>query len=736
MTTLRSLFWFASVVAALGFDAMPHVAAPDQEIGSASRPRKAADIEISTLSSRSDMVSGGEALVEIRLGAAAQSGDVAVSVNGRTIAGVFRRDAEGGSLIGLVDGLRTGSNTVVARAGSDTARLQIINFPITGPIVSGPHLSPFACRTEEAGLGPPRDEHCTAPVRIEYFYRSTEAADGRGRGRAAALVSGAFKPLEPQTQRPADLATTTTTDGRTVPYIVRVESGTINRAIYRIAVLDDPSSDGSIPEWRPGPGWNRRLMYSFGGGCGASYTQGIAPMALVLFDPALSRGDAHVISSQNMLALHCNDHLSGEAAMMIKEHFIERYGIPTWTMGVGVSGGAIQQLLIAQNFPGLLDGLVPGMTYADSITVRPGVTDCRLLSRVFNGAPDAWTPEKRAAVEGYAPGTCTSWIDRNFVNNIVADYAPGCGIAPELVYHPTNNPRGARCTVWDTNAASYTRDPATGFARRTLDNVGVQYGLLALERGAITPAEFIELNARIGGFDNDGHVRDARTVADSVALRLAYATGRVNAMRHLGAMPIIHIRPYLDGVGDIHSSERDFTVRARLRADAGHSGNQAIWVFPAAADQTPGARLPGGYLTVDEIALDTMRQWLDRIAADRSAAPALEKVTRARPGAAIDGCWDRDLRRIDEPAAIDATGRCSQLYPPHATPRLAAGAPLTDDVLKCQLKPIDPKDYTVTFAPAQIQALARIFPGGVCDYAKPGVGQQPPAGTYLRLPLQ
>ena len=179
---------------------------------------------------------------------------------------------------------------------------------------------------------------------------------------------------------------------------------------------------------------------------------------------------------------HCNDALSGEALMMIKEHFIERYGLPKWTMGFGGSGGSIQQLLIAQNFPGLLDGLLPSLTFADSISVRPSVTDCRLLMNVFKTDAATWTKEKATAVEGYTPGTCTAW-DRSFINVIVADYAQGCGIPKDQVYDAVTNPKGARCTMWDTNAASFGRDPKTGFARRSLDNVGVQYGLKAFNSG-------------------------------------------------------------------------------------------------------------------------------------------------------------------------------------------------------------------------------------------------------------
>ncbi len=130
------------------------------------------------------------------------------------------------------------------------------------------------------------------------------------------------------------------------------------------------------------------------------------------------------------------------------------------------------------------------------------------------------------------------------------------------MYHPVDNPKGARCTLWDTNINSYGRDPATGFGRRSLDNVGVQYCLRALNEGIITPAEFLDLNRHVGGYDNDGNVRAERTVADTEALRLAYESGRVNVgAGGLGAVPILHYRTYNDPVGDIHDRFRDFSVR-------------------------------------------------------------------------------------------------------------------------------------------------------------------------------
>ena len=72
------------------------------------------------------------------------------------------------------------------------------------------------------------------------------------------------------------------------------------------------------------------------------------------------------------------------------------------------------------------------------------------------------------------------------------------------------------------------------------------------------------------------------------------------------------------------------------------------------------------------------------------------------------------------------------MYPVHSEPRLVAGAPLTNDVLKCQLKPVNYADYKTTFTVAQKARMAAIFPAGVCDFSKPGVEQVPLKGTYRR----
>ncbi|MCU1602705.1 MAG: hypothetical protein JWO22_3414, partial [Frankiales bacterium] len=62
----------------------------------------------------------------------------------------------------------------------------------------------------------------------------------------------------------------------------------------------------------------------------------------------------------------------------------------------------------------------------------------------------------------------------------------------------------------------------------------------------------------------------------------------------------------------------------------------------------------------------------------------------------------------------------------YGTPREVAGGPATNDILKCRLKPIVASDYGVLGLTAgQLAALRRVFPSGVCDWSKRGVGQQP-----------
>jgi hypothetical protein len=286
-----------------------------------------------------------------------------------------------------------------------------------------------------------------------------------------------------------------------------------------------------------------------------------------------------------------------------------------------------------------------------------------------------------------------------------------------VVYDPRTNPAGARCDFYDNEVNVFGRDPKTGFARRTWDNVGVQYGLVAWSSGRITIEQFLNLNQRIGGYDRDGNIAADRSNADPIALRLAYGTGRVNSGGgDLGSIPILDFRAYMDPTGDVHDSLRSFAIRARLMAANGRADNQVILRMPLKDGRFVGA------FPLDLIQL--MDSWLDSIAKDHSKDAPAVKVVRNKPPEIADGCWLGTGEKIVEPASYSGGGRCNQLYPPYADPRIAAGGPLAGNILKCALKPVDPKDYSQPLAPDQVARLKTVFPQGVCDYSRPGVGQQ------------
>ena len=72
----------------------------------------------------------------------------------------------------------------------------------------------------------------------------------------------------------------------------------------------------------------------------------------------------------------------------------------------------------------------------------------------------------------------------------------------------------------------------TGFARTPWDNVGVQYGLSALKSGAITPAQFLDLNANVGSWKQlEGHGAGGLPVLHG-ALRLTPAARRLERAEH------------------------------------------------------------------------------------------------------------------------------------------------------------------------------------------------------------
>ena len=573
-----------------------------------------ASLRIVTLSAaKPHLVSGGDVLVRVEADGTVRLTDVLVLLDAVDVTRQFRPDSERHALVGLVTGLTDGDHALVARAGREEVRQQLTSYPIAGPMLSGPHEQPFHCQTDAFELvtgellGSARDEHCSVETRVDYVYRSTD-------GDYKALPDGA---------RPADLATTTTTDGHTVPFIVRVQTGTVNRAIYESAMLHDPRELAPDP-WTRSAGWNGKLVYTHGGGCrGGWYQQGDRTGG-VLRDGLLDRGYAVTSATLNVFGQNCNDLLASETHMMVKERFIESYGPPMFTIGTGGSGGSYQSHQTADNYPGVFDGIIVSSSFPDvtSATIFT-LADARLLHHYFTTtAPGLFATEQQRAVAGFGEVGSIPNLSRGAARiDPVFDHAVGAEEQGGEVsvsaleaerYHSTRNPDGVRATVYDHTVNVYGVDAQTGFAGRPLDNVGIQYGLGALNTRQITTEQFLDLNERIGGLDADAnHVPD-RHVANERATRMALETGRIlNGGGGLATTPVIDYRSYTDNRenGDIHMKVHQYSTRARMVEANGHPDNhvmvvQGRWGF------TP-ERPDLGTL------FDQMDSWLTRLAADR-----------------------------------------------------------------------------------------------------------------------
>lgn len=743
-------------------------------------------LQIKALSNRPDLVSGGDALLEIVLPRHATPSQLHVRVGGRDVSSEFAVRASG-RVIGVIDGLVEGPNQVTAHIDDGdhdlhddhdnhhSASLTITNHKIGGPVISGAQITPFVCATPvprpAAGNAPATnasglsteaiDDQCDIATEVVLFYRTTAACNPAvnpdpvpGTPAAAAC----FKRYDP-VAAPTDVAMTTTDTGVTVPYIVRVERGTVNRGIYDIAVLFDPTRDDVTAGWRPyapQAGWNGKVVYSFGASSGQPRRQFHSEQRWA-DDSALSRGFLVAINSMTDSLFNSNRVVTAETTMMMKEKIIDTYGEVRYVIGNGCSGGSINQLTVASIYPGLLDGIQPTCTYSDAETTGIEVADCALLVNFYNspawkaltaGLTQAEINAKKAAINGHVDQTgCHAWVNSfanlgrpgNYVPTFVLDNATGatgslpgatpinnCQLPASLVYDPVTNPGGARCTGADHAVSIWGQVPGTHRARTTNDNVGVQYGLKALRSGAITAEEFVTLNERIGGVDFDDNFTTARSEAAREALHIAYRAGIVSDGHRLARTAIIDLRGYDDsnlpppaGAFGIHHVWRSFALRDRLD-EANHThGNHVMWrygtglIAPAASGLTLQSFL-------------TMDRWIAAVKADTGTASIERKILDHRPADAFDFCFltaDTAFATKVTDAAVCDTDRFLQ---PRSSPRQVAGGPVAENILKCQLRPIDRADYDpVGLTDEQLARLGAVFPDGVCDFTRPGVGQEP-----------
>jgi hypothetical protein len=533
----------------------------------------------------------------------------------------------------------------------------------------------------------------------------------------------------------------------------------MNRGIYDIAVLFDATQnkDTGWTGVQPQAQWNGKVLYQFGASTGQPRRQ-FRTATNWTNDLALSRGFLVAQNSMTDSALNSNRVLMAETVMMMKERIGDLYGPIKFTMGVGCSGGSINSNMNASIAPGQLDGIMVSCTYPDSETTAMEVLDCVVLVEAYQkpewlalmaGKTPTEINTKKAAINGHPDQTgCHGWYNAfgsngkagNYVQRFVVSNATGAILAPGtptnncqlpfgLVFDPVTNPTGARCSAWDWAASIFGKTADGLRALDTRDNTGIQYGLKALQSGAITTEEFVTLNEIVGGSDHNADPQAARTQADLDALRTAYRSGIVLSGKHLAQTAVIDMRGWDDSAlmippGNtspstipIHYVWRSFSIRERLDREFGDHDNQVLWRF--------GRNGLGPSAAMQLDAFNQMDQWLTKLKADTRDRPLARKVRQSKPATAFDFCLlSNDVTqstKVTDKAACDA----DLFLKPSSSPRQVAGGSLSENILKCRLKPLNSADYApIVFTPTQWARLQAAFPEGVCDWDKRGVGQR------------
>jgi Tannase-like family of unknown function (DUF6351) len=667
---------------------------------------------IHVLSNRADLISAGDVLVSIDLPARVDPRRVTVYVAGRFVQSNFAVRPNG-RYEGLVTNLTNGENILRVRLPDGTQqRITITNHPNGGPVLSGPQLQPWLCQ------GGAVDAQCNQPPTYSYLYKSTDP------------TAQGLQPYDPDNP-PSDVAETTTDQGVTLPFIVRVETGYQDRDQYKIATLYRPGEPWE--PWAPQDQWNHKVLITHGASCGVDHQTGSAPdvtssgSALdtsAAAEYSLSKGFTNMSTALDNSGHNCNLAVQAESLIMTKERLVEQYGEIRYTIGSGCSGGSLAIQWIANAYPGIYQGILPSCSFPDAWGTATQFLDYHLTLAYFQdpskwGAGIVWTPQQMADVQGHIT-IANSEVSDSAQFHVAVPTDPCAGVTAAERYEPQTNPGGVRCDIQDAAINIFGPRPSAdwspneqllgrGFAGLPMDNVGVQYGLSALQQGKITPAQFVDINEEIGGLDIDTNPIPERINATRPALANAYRSGMINETNNLDETAIIDCRG--PDPGAFHDAYRAFALRARLDREHGTHANQLIWEGPVALIADAQC-LKNSFIDMD--------RWLTAVEQDTSDSPVAQKVINDKPSDLSDRCYDGNGQKVLD----DICGQA--VVTTFGTPRTIAGDALTTDTNKCQLKPLNRLDNygLIPFLDSEWARLQAVFADGVCDFSKPGVDQQ------------
>lgn len=660
---------------------------------------------------------------------------------------------------------------------------ETFSFPIpigqTGPVVplfAGENQYPFVCDTQQSDLGQPLVDN-QARLGIKVYEPSSDQPrkdDVIGYSKDCSLKTQIQYYIKDETQtgfiQVNDLSAVSQ-----AKQIIRIETGTINRFIYVLAL---PVNKQDRPVAFNDSKWNQKLIYRFKGGVGVGRKQGHVNINRLLYEHEgqLEQGYAVAFSTGTQTSNHYNIWLSEDTALRVKKQFSSRYGEPLYTIGIGGSGGAIQQYLLAQNHPGIIDAAIPLYSYPDMVTQVNYALDCELLEYYFDETSNdpLWKDwPSRVMVQG-----------SNAINGFKNKYGRLQGIAAMFNGNFSKMPTGAsECTNGWRGPAHLINNPKFfsdyheiapslmakvdwshwgdlyniygtdehGLGKRFWENDGVQYGLQALKEGELSVAAFIELNRNVGGWKqtkdmqneffwhisgddsfkrlslwsqqnmtHDGNkVLASRTQGDAQAAMAAYQAGLV--FLGFANLPIIDLRHYLDHKLDMHHSMASFTSRQRINYAMGDSRHQLIWMMER--DDTLSKREAIRNLPIND-ALRVLDQWIFNIRANPN-----QSVADNRPDVARDRCYDKDHNIIDDGDTTwdgqwnqKQSGVCQSRFPHFTHSRMVAGESIYSDTLMCEKMPVRQAIEFGVYGELDmweyLSQLEGIFPNGVCYYPK------------------
>ncbi|MFQ3170994.1 MAG: hypothetical protein ACI9DG_001024 [Oleispira sp.] len=660
-----------------------------------------------------------------------------------------------------------------------------IEYGATGPVeplFAGTNQYPFVCDTERSKLGQPLIDN-TRGWGVPVYAETKEGMRSEliiGYSKDCSLPTRIFYAYNTQAGSHKFYQVPDSTEAlpNNAELIIRMETGTINRYMYAMLMPSSRNDELLKPDLSK---WNGKLIYYFRGGIGIGFQQGVMRMHHLSKDMRqyLEKGYAIVFSTANETGNGYNIWLQEDTALRLKRNFSLRFREPTFTIGYGGSGGAIQQYLLSQNNPGaIIDGGVAIVAYPDMASQINYTLDCELTEYYFEHLSSDkafWRGvENRPLIQGLAGNPNEDrrlqWLDNiaQLLRFEWPDNHPGANECNsrwrgslQYVNNPVFNPNYTRFsknirgrvfwTHWQDNREFFGTDES-GRAPIPWSNEGVQYGLKALQNKAISPQQFIDINSKIGGWlpqENMTQERYWHASGDSVLKR--YTSYSEHNMTHHGKSmnvaprsnashgniaaakgaywsgniflgelktPIIDIRPYQDKVLDIHHSWSALSSRKRIQQRVGNHQLQVIW-----QQELPNKDFSKAVYMMDD--------WLTRAHANGG------HYRVARPKNAIDTCFDKKGEVLHQGETVwdgewngKAQGACTQLMPFYQGSRNVAGEDISSDIFFCSLISVREamnRGFYGEYDMGSYQGqLEKIFNQGVCDYSKPDRGR--PAG--------